>query len=157
MNRILELRKQAKLSQADLAKFAGCSQMAISYYEKEQRQIPYDVIDKLCTAFDCSADYLLGRSDIKKPPVAFYAYIDVARFAGSTLNLSVFPEMELRFRQTDEMEKENLYREPMRPQIHFTTRNGWLNDPNGLIYLDGTYHLFYQHNPAEPNWGNMLN
>lgn len=85
----------------------------------------------------------------------FYAYIDVARFAGSTLNLSVFPEMELRFRQTDEMEKENLYREPMRPQIHFTTRNGWLNDPNGLIYLDGTYHLFYQHNPAEPNWGNM--
>lgn len=71
MNRILELRKQAKLSQADLAKFAGCSQMAISYYEKEQRQIPYDVLTKLCQAFDCSADYLLGLSDIKKPPIAY--------------------------------------------------------------------------------------
>lgn len=71
MNRILEMRKQAKLSQADLAKFAGCSQMAISYYEKEQRQIPYDVLTKLCSAFDCSADYLLGLSDVKKPPIAY--------------------------------------------------------------------------------------
>lgn len=71
MNRILELRNLAKLSQADLAKFVGCSQRAISNYEKEQRQIPYDVIDKLCSAFDCSADYLIGRSDIKKAPVAY--------------------------------------------------------------------------------------
>lgn len=71
MNRILELRTLAKLSQADLAKFVGCSQRAISNYEKTDRQIPYDVIDKLCTAFDCSAEYLLGRSDIKKPPVAY--------------------------------------------------------------------------------------
>ena len=67
MNRILELRKEFKLSQEDLAKFAGCSQMAISYYEKEQRKIPYEVIDRLCSAFNCSADYLLGKSNIKNP------------------------------------------------------------------------------------------
>ena len=67
MNRILELRKEFKLSQEDLAKFAGCSQMAISYYEKEQRKIPYEVIDRLCSAFNCSADYLLGKSHIKNP------------------------------------------------------------------------------------------
>ena len=71
MNRIIELRKQSKLSQADLAKFVGCDQTAISKYEKGQRKLPPDVIDKLCTAFDCTADYLLGRSDIKKPPVAY--------------------------------------------------------------------------------------
>lgn len=71
MNRIFELRRNAKLSQADVAKFVGCGQTAISKYEKDQRRIPPDVLAKLCQAFDCSADYLLGLSDIKKPPIAY--------------------------------------------------------------------------------------
>lgn len=85
----------------------------------------------------------------------FYACLDVSRFMGQLLTLSVAPDMELRFEETDEMPLAQVYREPMRPQIHFTTKNGWLNDPNGLIYLDGTYHMFYQYNPTEPNWENM--
>lgn len=71
MNRILELRNSSKLSQADLAKFVGCTQVAISHYEKGQRKIPPEVIAKLCSAFGCSADYLLGLSDIKKTPVVY--------------------------------------------------------------------------------------
>lgn len=67
MNRIIELRKAARLSQSDLAKFAGCTQAAISKYEQGQRKIPYEVLDKLCSAFNCSAEYLLGKSDIKSP------------------------------------------------------------------------------------------
>ncbi len=85
----------------------------------------------------------------------FYAYIDVSRFIGQTINILVAPEMKLEFRETDKMLIENLYNEPMRPQVHFTTKNGWINDPNGLIYIDGVYHMFYQYNPAEPNWENM--
>ena len=50
---------------------------------------------------------------------------------------------------------DSLYREAFRPQWHFTTRRGWTNDPNGLLYYDGEYHLFYQHNPYESEWENM--
>jgi beta-fructofuranosidase len=42
-----------------------------------------------------------------------------------------------------------------RPVFHFTPRQGWMNDPNGLIQFRGTYHAFYQHNPAAPVWGPM--
>ena len=42
-----------------------------------------------------------------------------------------------------------------RPNKHFTPKNNWINDPNGLIFHGGYYHLFFQHNPFENKWGHM--
>ncbi len=44
---------------------------------------------------------------------------------------------------------------PLRPQYHFTPSSNWMNDPNGLVYYKGEYHLFYQYHPASDLWGPM--
>ena len=48
-----------------------------------------------------------------------------------------------------------LYSEPFRPQYPFSPARNWTNDPNGLVYYKGEYHLFYQYNPYDKVWGHM--
>jgi len=54
-----------------------------------------------------------------------------------------------------ESASEELYNEKYRPQFHFTPKKNWMNDPNGLVYYKGIYHMFFQHNPFGIDWGNM--
>jgi fructan beta-fructosidase len=51
--------------------------------------------------------------------------------------------------------QQNIVAEQYRPQFHFSPKANWMNDPNGMVYLNGTYHLFFQHNPGGTTWGPM--
>lgn len=50
---------------------------------------------------------------------------------------------------------QNMQSDKFRPQLRFTAQRGWINDPNGLVFYEGRYHLFFQHNMAGSTWGNM--
>ncbi len=91
----------------------------------------------------------------------FYATLEVGQWKGKKLELTaetVVPGSKWLslIKTSDQMSDESLvYKEEYRPQFHFAPRRGWTNDPNGLVYYNGTYHLFFQHNPYGTSWGNM--
>ncbi|MDR0995318.1 MAG: 2,6-beta-D-fructofuranosidase [Tannerella sp.] len=88
----------------------------------------------------------------------YWVFADVSAFKGQTLTIDYPGEgngLSQIYQSDQPAGSENMYREAHRPQIHFTPKRGWHNDPNGLIYYEGEYHLFYQHNPYENAWGNM--
>ena len=51
--------------------------------------------------------------------------------------------------------QQSTYTEQHRPQLHFSPKEKWMNDPNGMVYLNGTYHLFFQYYPKATVWGPM--
>ena len=66
-SRIRSLREDKDLFQRDLAKYLNCSQVCYSHYEIGKRDIPTDVLIKLCYYYDTSVDYLLGITDESTP------------------------------------------------------------------------------------------
>ena len=91
--------------------------------------------------------------DIVRPD--YHKYLDLAAYRGETLGLSTDPAMDFCPEQTDEKPPETFYGEKYRPAVHFSTKLGWVNDPNGLVFDGKRYHLFYQHNPYSHIWSNM--
>jgi len=88
----------------------------------------------------------------------YWVFKDLTAYKGKMLTITFDgPEEALaQVYQADTIRDASMfYREENRPQFHFTARRGWLNDPNGLVWHDGLYHLYYQHNPFEREWENM--
>ena len=88
----------------------------------------------------------------------YWVFYDMASIKGKTIKISYEGNNTglSKIYQDDSIAgQDSLYKESNRPQFHFTSRRGWNNDPNGLIYYEGEYHLFYQHNPFEREWENM--
>jgi sucrose-6-phosphate hydrolase SacC (GH32 family) len=92
----------------------------------------------------------------------YWVYLELKEFAGKkgTLIGKNISKKQLKgfeaVHQADTFPGEDkLYKEKIRPHFHFSSKRGWLNDPVGLMYYAGEYHLFYQHNPFGWEWGNM--
>jgi len=97
-----------------------------------------------------------------KDDADFWVYLELKDFQGKTATLTIdqLPQdVESGFSaiyQDDTFpDAQNLYKEKMRPQLHYSNKRGWNNDPNGMVWYDGEYHLFNQHNPYGWPWGNM--
>jgi fructan beta-fructosidase len=83
----------------------------------------------------------------------WWAFVDISEFSNQTATISVnrlspgSTGLSSVMQSNGIVGATNLYQETLRPQIHFSSKRGWLNDANGMIYYHGLYHLYYQHDP----------
>lgn len=100
-------------------------------------------------------DFLI-RLAPEKPD--YWVFYDLSLFEGKDLKIKYVGNskgLDNIYQDNQINGADSLYSETNRPQLHFSSRRGWINDPNGLIFHEGEYHLYYQHNPFEREWENM--
>jgi len=91
----------------------------------------------------------------------YWIFLDIASFRGkqATLRINSLARksraFKLIYQDNAIKEAKTFYREKNRQQFHFSSKRGWNNDTNGMVYYDGEFHMFWQHNPYGWNWGNM--
>lgn len=83
----------------------------------------------------------------------YYAPVNMEEYKGKTLLIEgSIPKAFMDAISLSDTVPENLQSHPL---LHFAPRTGWMNDPNGLLYKDGVYHLYFQYNPFDTRWENM--
>ena len=88
MNNLKSIRKQHKLTQAEIAKILDCSAQAYQRYEKEEREADYATLRKLADYFNTSIDYLLGRTELNTSPIQWTEEEKAAGVGAHGTNLS---------------------------------------------------------------------
>ena len=89
----------------------------------------------------------------------WWAFVDVSAFPGRTATVSVdglaagSAGLSSIVQSNGMVGATNLYQEALRPQLHYSSKRGWVNDANGMIYYQGQYHLYFQHDPF--NWAGI--
>lgn len=94
---------------------------------------------------------------IARTKVDYWVPINIEQYKGKqvALQFDVMKE-DVGYKQIKQADAFDFnYNEKYRPSYHFSPQYGWMNDPNGMVYKDGTYHLFFQHNPYGSRWANM--
>ena len=127
------------------------------------------------TAPDVRISMIINNEEVKwldvrlaMHKVDYFVPVDISSYSGRTisckfklqtndpLHTNFSPENTVcckEMRLSDTFDTAN--REKYRPTYHFSPLYGWMNDPNGMVYKDGEYHLFYQYNPYGSQWGNL--
>ena len=95
---------------------------------------------------------------LAREKVDYYVPLDLSAYQGKSVSVDVtgMPSSSLCWKEiklSDTFDSSN--RETYRPVYHHTPMYGWMNDPNGMFYKDGVYHLYFQYNPYGSMWGNM--
>ena len=95
---------------------------------------------------------------LAREKVDYYVPLDLSAYQGKTISIDVtgMPSSSLCWKEiklSDTFDSSN--RETYRPVYHHTPMYGWMNDPNGMFYKDGVYHLYFQYNPYGSMWANM--
>ena len=95
---------------------------------------------------------------LAREKVDYYVPLDLSAYQGKSVSVDVtgMPASSLCWKEiklSDTFDSSN--RETYRPVYHHTPMYGWMNDPNGMFYKDGVYHLYFQYNPYGSMWGNM--
>jgi fructan beta-fructosidase len=93
-----------------------------------------------------------------KDAVDWWGWLDMSEYLGKTAQISAtaVPEIAAMIESSNQIRNLTpLYDEALRPQFHMSQMRGWNNDPNGMCYIDGQYHFFWQSNPAGFPWQNM--
>ena len=88
----------------------------------------------------------------------WFTPIPVGAFSGKTLTVSINDDNAVHTQYcycAATPWPKDIYKESLRPRLRFSPALGWTNDPNGLVFYKGEYHLFFQHNPYGTDWGNM--
>lgn len=113
---------------------------------------------KICIVVDNQQQGVVANVRLARDKVDYYVPFDLSAYEGKDISIDVqgMPESSLCWKKmnlTDTFDMTN--HEKFRPVYHHTPTYGWMNDPNGMFYKDGVYHLYFQHNPYGSTWGNM--